>query len=322
MAPVDLPPFDKLTLDPSGPKGNAWGLFGKDNSLGMLNLLTPDVVQAAASEIKDGDRFGLDWKLNALGQPSFGRQPFHQKIVSKAPRTINDDVLTFNTQGSTQWDGFRHFGNQTHKVFFNGTTQQMIETSDILGIDSWVEKGGVVGRGVLIDVASYAERNNITFPAFESSVIPLDLVKRVAEEENVTFRPGDILFIRSGFTKAFESLAADEATAVGRREVAKYVGIESSEATLRWLWENQFAAVASDAVAVETSPVDGPQIPQEWSLHQWCLAGWGMPLGEMFYLEKLAAHCAEKKRWSFFFSSVPLNVPGGVASPPNAVAIF
>jgi hypothetical protein len=154
MAPVDLPPFDKLTLDPSGPKGNAWGLFGKDNSLGMLNLLTPDVVQAAASEIKDGARFGLDWKLNALGQPSFGRQPFHQKIVSKAPRIINDDVLTFNTQGSSQWDGFRHYGlsfpaclhssffltsnnagNQAHKVFYNGTTQQMIETSGVLGID-------------------------------------------------------------------------------------------------------------------------------------------------------------------------------------------
>lgn len=111
MPPVELPPFDKLTLDPSGPKGNAWGLFGKDNNLGMLNLLTPEVVQAAAREIKEGTRFGLDWKLNALGQPSFGRQPFHQKIVNKAPRTVNDDVLTFNTQGSTQWDGFRHFGS-------------------------------------------------------------------------------------------------------------------------------------------------------------------------------------------------------------------
>jgi hypothetical protein len=70
----------------------------------------------------------------------------------------------------------------------------------------------------------------------------------------------------------------------------------------------------------------------------------------------LADYCKEKKRWTFFLSSVPLNVsscsfpfvtiiisfaskavgglriiemlmktvqvPGGVASPPNAVAIF
>ncbi|KAH8702100.1 hypothetical protein BGW36DRAFT_458878 [Talaromyces proteolyticus] len=322
MAPVELPVFDELTLDPSGPKGNAWGLFGKDNSLGMLNLLTPDVVKAAASEIKDGVRFALDWQLNALRQPAFGRQAFDQKIVFKAPRIVNDDVLTFNTQSSSQWDGFRHYGNQTHKVFYNGTTQQMIESSSVLGIDAWVQNGGVVGRGVLLDIASYAERNNIELPAFESTVIPLELVKRVAEEENVTFRPGDILFIRSGFTKAFEKLSEEEAAALGQRPVAKFVGIESSEATLRWFWQNKFAAVAGDAVAVESAPVQGPQIPQEWSLHQWCLAGWGMPLGEMFYLEKLASHCAEKKRWTFFFSSVPLNVPGGVASPPNGVAIL
>lgn len=185
-----------------------------------------------------------------------------------------------------------------------------------------MEKGGVVGRGVLLDVASYAERNNITFPAFESSVIPLDIVKRVAEEEKVTFKPGDILFIRCGFTKAYESLPADEATAVGHRPVAKYAGIESSEATLRWLWENQFAAVASDAVAVEASPVDGAHIPPEYSLHQWCLAGWGMPLGEMFYLEKLAARCAEKKRWSFFFSSVPLNVSSKVPFPYSSLVLM
>ncbi|KAI7974706.1 hypothetical protein EIK77_003854 [Talaromyces pinophilus] len=173
---------------------------------------------------------------------------------------------------------------------------------------AWVDNGGVVGRGILIDIASYAERNNLTFPAFESTVIPLDLIKKAAVEQGVSFRPGDILFIRVGFTKAYEKLSVEEGIALGQRPVSRFVGIESSEATLRWLWENQFAAVASDAVAVESSPVDGPQVPPEWSLHQWCLAGWGLPLGEMFYLEKLAIHCAEKKRWTFFFSSVPLNV--------------
>lgn len=25
-------------------------------------------------------------------------------------RTVNDDALDFNTQCSTQWDGFRHYG--------------------------------------------------------------------------------------------------------------------------------------------------------------------------------------------------------------------
>lgn len=46
------------------------------------------------------------------------------------------------------------------------------------------------------------------------------------------------------------------------------------------------------------------------------------PAGELFDLEELAAMCKELNRWTFFVSSVPLNMPGGVSSPPNAMAIF
>jgi len=36
----------------------------------------------------------------------------------------------------------------------------------------------------------------------------------------------------------------------------------------------------------------------------------------------LAEECERRGRWSFFVTSAPLRVPGGVASPPNAIAIF
>jgi len=47
-----------------------------------------------------------------------------------------------------------------------------------------------------------------------------------------------------------------------------------------------------------------------------------MPIGEMFDLERLAEECEKRGRWSFFVTSAPLRVPGGIASPPNAIAIF
>ncbi len=47
-----------------------------------------------------------------------------------------------------------------------------------------------------------------------------------------------------------------------------------------------------------------------------------MPIGEMWDVEGLAAECARQKRWTFFLTSAPLNLPGGAASPPNAIAIF
>jgi hypothetical protein len=48
----------------------------------------------------------------------------------------------------------------------------------------------------------------------------------------------------------------------------------------------------------------------DYHLHEYILALWGMPLGEMLDLEKLAQTRREKNRWFFFFSSVPENCPG------------
>lgn len=48
----------------------------------------------------------------------------------------------------------------------------------------------------------------------------------------------------------------------------------------------------------------------------------GMPIGEMFDLEALTEHCQRTRRWTFYFSSWPLNLHGGVASTANAGATF
>ena len=78
----------------------------------MLNLLTPPVVVAAAKEIISGVRVSLDWPLNKPSYPSYGRDPYTHEIKQKGgpDRVVNDDILKFNTQCSTQWDGFRHYG--------------------------------------------------------------------------------------------------------------------------------------------------------------------------------------------------------------------
>lgn len=103
-------PFDALPLDPTGPRGNSWGRFGRKDELGTLNLLTPEIIVEAAKEIRTGVRISLDWPLSMPSYPSFNRDPFKQEIVLRSPNCIYDDILTFNSQGSTQWDGFRHYG--------------------------------------------------------------------------------------------------------------------------------------------------------------------------------------------------------------------
>ena len=81
---------------------------------------------------------------------------------------------------------------------------------------------------------------------------------------------------------------------------------------LRWIWEN-FSAVAGDQPSFERWPFPtgaGAALP---ALHEVLLGGWGCPIGELFDLERLAAECRARARWSFFVASEPCNVPGGVA---------
>lgn len=60
----------------------------------------------------------------------------------------------------------------------------------------------------------------------------------------------------------------------------------------------------------------------EYHLHEFILALWGMPLGEMLDLERLALRCKELGKYTFFFTSSPANVPGGVSSHVNGQAIL
>ena len=119
-------------------------------------------------------------------------------------------------------------------------------------------------------------------------------------------------------------------------------GIEGTEDMARWLWNRQFAAVASDNIAVEAMPpiVNGiERPPTEFGecdmiydfrvyrligvvLHQWCLSLLGMPLGELWDLKALAEECKKAGKYNFLLASAPLNVPGAVGSPPNALAIL
>jgi hypothetical protein len=45
-------------------------------------------------------------------------------------------------------------------------------------------------------------------------------------------------------------------------------------------------------------------------LHEHLLALWGVPIGEMWDLEKLADRCRATARWTFFLTSSPANVLG------------
>lgn len=124
---------------------------------------------------------------------------------------------------------------------------------------------------------------------------------------------GDILFIRSGFVSTYYTSSPDARAAaalrpnrLGKEDGQRWAGVRQEPAMLDWLHDSYFAAVAGDAPSFEAWPSH-----EEYMLHEYILALWGMPLGEMFDLEKLSKTCREKGRWTFFVTSAPNSCEGG-----------
>ncbi|KAG9775987.1 hypothetical protein KCU88_g5024, partial [Aureobasidium melanogenum] len=329
-------PFKDLPLHPDHPPHSAWGVWGKDDQLGCLNRLTPECIKKAAAEVKTGVSIGLNWSMDEMHVPPFYRTRLKHEIFqiaencnTKVPNSTGsqqDDRLEFNTQTSTQWDGFRHWAFPDGR-FYNGFTQAELKsgTSHRNGIQEWAKRG-IVGRGVLIDYVEHAKSvaeasgTPDSYDPWSATAISVSTIQEIAKKCNITFEPGDILLIRTGFVHRYESLSEVELQAKMADQNMTYPGLKGSLESLEWLWDTQFSCVGADSPGFEVWK--GGLGVMEFRMHETILSGLGLPIGELFDLEELARQCAKEKRWTFMFTSEVLNVPGGVASPPNALAIM
>jgi kynurenine formamidase len=319
--PADVPSYDQLPIREGTPQGAAWGVFGDNDQLGTINLLTSERVIQAANFVRTGRIFALNLPIDIPDPPLFTRGK-HRHIIKHFGGYILDDYLdNFYPQASSQWDALSHVKHPQLGAY-NG-----IPESDItgyggskLGIDNLAQRG-IAGRGILADVARYYERQGKQLNCATNDVVPLEDLLATLDAQGTKVWPGDVLLVRVGWTKAYRAMSEEQKGELARE--TKTPGIEGSQRTAKWLWEQHIAAVASDSPGLEAVPP--PNVSDFTAandlLHFHMLSFFGMPIGEMWNLEELADDCANDNRYEFFFTSAPLNIPGGVGSPPNALAI-
>jgi kynurenine formamidase len=311
-----LPSYDELPVTPGAPAGSSWGLWGEDDRFGCLNLLTPERAAAAAKLVTKGAVLALNHEYEHPDPPLFGRQVPQHDVLGEGG---HDDVLTFNTQSSSQWDGFRHVQHPVHH-HYNG-----VADADH-GMQHWAARG-LAGRAVLVDVARHIE-----IDASSSQGITPDELDATLAAQGVEVEPGDVLLLRTGWVAWYRS--ADEATRQALPGALKAPGLRPGDDMLRWLWDHHVAAVGADNPSLEIWPpgshltqeqrdevrTDISKIPNVF-MHTALLPLLGIPIGELWDLDALAADCAADGRYVGLFTSAPLRVQSGVASPPNALVL-
>jgi kynurenine formamidase len=311
------PPFARLQARSDGaPAGASWGVFGEADQIGTINLLGVDRVRAAAREVLTGEVHSLNWRIDRPRRNAYRRTPVRVHLGAGNTFGRDDYIDRFFLQYSSQWDGLRHIIGSDQR-FYNGRTPAEVDAtgSEILGIHLWAERG-IAGRGVLLDVARHLEGRGAPLDLRSGATISTEVLDATAAEQSVTIDVADVLLVRTGWAGWYQSLDDDEQEAWTASD-APQPGLEPGRTTAAWLWNRGIAAVAADNVACEAYPIDeGPD-----SLHRLLIPGFGMPIGEYFWLDGLAAACARDGRWSFLFTSAPLNVVGGVGSPSNALAL-
>jgi kynurenine formamidase len=312
--------LDAQTVREWGRRYSNWGRWGEDDELGTLNFITRERVLAACALPRTGRVISCALPFDEhLPQPDLpGRfAPIHTLTRSGADALAGarqplpggfdyaDDLVTMPLQCGTQWDSLAH-------VFYDGKMYNGRDIRQITGAGAAANsidrmKNGVVGRGVLLDVARHAR---VPWLEDDVAIRPEDL-DACAETQGVSVEPGDIVLVRTGkVTRHVEQRSWD-----GYCRATPGLSVHCA----RWLYEREVAAVATDTICVEVAPSETSDCVLP--LHMISLRDTGLLLGEMFSLDVLAESCAEDGNFAFLFTAPPLPITGAVGSPINPLAI-
>lgn len=306
-----IPAYDDLpSIGDLGVK-HSWGVLPA--SLGTLSFLSRAATLSAARAVRTGETISLNVPFDDFLPPLFGRPVLDHSVVETERNIFEDAINDFNPQASSQWDGLTHVRAREHG-YYSGVTDPD-EAKRTLGIHHWA-KNGIVGRGVLVDVARYRDANGIAWDPFSGDVVEASELKQILQSQQLQLQAGDILCVRLGWMAEYRRrVAAKEDTSrVGDR----FSGIASNDAMARFLWDSHLAAVCVDNPAVESAPGDR----RNGSLHRRLIPGLGFALAELLDFDELAERCCESNIYSFLFTAAPLPLTGAASSTANALAII
>jgi kynurenine formamidase len=245
--------------------------FGPNDTIGNMNLLTPQKVQEAARLVTQGRSYPLGIVVDS-STPAFPPRSVSINVFmpgQEGGRTFGTNRMTYMDDTingwlgvGTQLDTFAHLG--IDYTFYNGNkAQDILQTTGVtkLGVDGVPP---MVSRGVVVDLAKAKGKARLD----GGELVTADELRQAMGAQNVRVTPGDVVVLHTGWM----SVLAENPKRFGDEEP----GIDAAGAEL--LAGMQPCAVGADTWGVECVPFKDPNVV--WQGHQVLLAQNGIHILE------------------------------------------
>jgi len=296
-----------------------WGRWGSADRLGTLNLITPQKRLEAARIVREGVTVSCAWNIeagpDATAAPDEEGGPPQRFMIATGEGLPETPRL----RGAREFIGFVFHGYaMTHvdalshifwdRQMYNGCPADAVTArAGATEHDVTSLAGGVVSRGILLDVARAQGREWLD-PG--ESMLPEDL--EAAENlAGVRVEVGDVMLVRSGYGRLRRTR--------GRQDVDTSGLPGLHPACLPWIHDRGAALLGSDT-ATDVLPPLFPEI--RMPVHAIGVAAMGLWILDGCDLEELGEICERLQSWEFLFFLSPLRIRGATGSPVNPLAVF
>jgi kynurenine formamidase len=297
-APVTKEQWDRWKTELSN-----WGRWGKDDTLGALNLVTPGKRKQAAALVKAGITVSLAADAD-FQKGANGIAPYELIPTSVGPGGAGDRMnIVYHGNAVTHVDAFGHrfFDGK----MYNGFSWEELKDPNSKKKESIYDvRHGVLTRGVLMDIPRL---KGVPYLEPGTRIYAEDL-EAWEKKSNVKVGAGDALLIRTGRWQ-FEKKNGGPGTT--------FAGVDPS--VLPWLKNRDIAFLGGEDSHDATPPLPGlPNL----AVHDFCLVALGVHTLDNTNLDALAEAAAAQNRWEFMLMLGPLAIPTATGSPFNPIAAF
>jgi kynurenine formamidase len=296
------------TLASAALADEAWypSKYGKDDTLGAVNNLSPAIVVEAAKLVKTGKTYSLG-VTTGPDTPAYGTrnfQIFTEASIFGTPlgtnkATGNDDFLATWMGVGSQIDGLGHLG--IDYVYYNGHKESEFLRPHGLLLLSTDKIPPIVTRGVLLDIVALKGGNLAPGTAVNRAEIEAAVAK-----QGTPIRKGDVVLIHTGWLATMAS-----------KDKKKFLETEPGlgKGGAEYLVSLGVVAVGADQWAVEAIPPEDPK--EAFPVHQILIAKNGVHILENMDVGALAAD----KGYEFLFVLGQPKFAGAVQAIINPIAI-